>query len=87
MRQLESINRYVTDVECTVGFRIDHQEETLRTVDGQCVALTVSHNELTDSVNQLLKQVADLRYDWDTWNEWTPIDQHQEEEQPIDEVE
>ena len=60
--------------------------EAVQSMNYHCSALTTSHNELTDNVNYLLQEVNKMKQSWDNWNEWTPIDQKEEEESPTQEI-
>ena len=65
LKQLEGVNRYVTNVESAIGDRLDNQEASLHTMDCHCSAFTATHNELTDSVSHLLQQVTNNKQYWD----------------------
>ena len=78
LKQLEGMNRYLTNLDSTTTDRFDDQVDTVKVLRQQCAQLTTSHNTLTDTVKYLMKQIQDKQHEWEAWKEWTPSDQDQD---------
>ena len=59
--------------------RLIQHEGAINSMSDHSKVLIDSHNQVSDHVNHLLDTVERLRQSWDNWNEWTPIDQEEEE--------
>ena len=77
------MNRHITSLESVTTDCFDGHVETTNVLRQQCAELMISHSNLADNVNYLIKQVQGMQHEWEAWNEWPPIDQDQEEETPF----
>ena len=75
MKHLECLDRHVTKFEQAVEEQLEQHEATIKEVSDHSITVALSHNQVTDHVNHLLNTVEKMQRSWDTWAEWTPVDQ------------
>ena len=81
-KQVESLNRYVTDMERKLVTRIEVCEGDITMASNQAVVLATQYNEVARNLSTVIQQVHKLRAEWDEWNsEDKP--QHQESPEEI----
>ena len=81
MKHLECLDRQTTQHEQAAEDQFEEHEITIKEVRDHSLTTAESHNQVADEVNQLLETVDKMQQSWENWNEWTPIDQDQGQEE------
>ena len=84
MKHLECLDRHITQYEQAVDDQFEEHEITIKEVRDHSLTVAESHNQVADEVNQLFQTVHKMQQSWENWNEWTPVDQDQDQEEGQD---